>query len=104
KELGGFVLVNYNLCVGCKYCISSCPYGARWVNGEGTPSKCTWCVQRVKEGKLPACVAYCPVGARDFGDINDPDSSIAKRLREAKAVYVLMPEKNTKPRFYIVEE
>ncbi|WP_193322625.1 4Fe-4S dicluster domain-containing protein [Pyrobaculum calidifontis] len=101
---GGIVLVDYNLCVGCKYCISSCPYDARWINKEGTPSKCTWCIQRVKSGGLPACVAFCPVGARDFGDINDPNSSISKRLAAAKRVYVLMPEKNTKPKFFIVEE
>jgi len=44
------------------------------------------------------------VGARDFGDINDPNSSISKRLHAAKRVYVLMPEKNTKPKFFIVEE
>ena len=98
------MLIDYNLCVGCKYCLSSCQYEARWINGEGTPSKCTWCFQRVKQGLQPACVAFCPVGARDFGDLNDPNSSISKRLASAKNVYVLMPEKNTKPRFFIVEE
>lgn len=101
---GGLVLVDYNLCVGCKYCISSCPYGARWINGEGTPSKCTWCIQRIKQGLQPACVAMCPVGARDFGDLNNPNSSISRRLKEAKKVMVLLPQKNTKPRFYIVVE
>lgn len=104
KEYGSLVLIDYDLCIGCKYCISSCPYGARWINGEGTPSKCTWCFQRIKKGQQPACVAYCPVGARDFGDVNDPNSSIAQRLAKAKNLYVLMPEKNTKPNFFIVEE
>ncbi len=75
----GFVLVDAEHCVGCSYCVQACPYGVRFINSEHRiADKCTWCYHRVNEGLLPACVTVCPTQARLFGNLNDPDSSVAK--------------------------
>ncbi len=75
----GFVLVDPKHCVGCSYCVQACPYGVRFMNSEKhIADKCTWCYHRVMKGKLPACVTVCPTQARQFGDLNDPDSQVAK--------------------------
>jgi len=78
---GGVVLVDPGKCTGCKACIAACPYDARYVRPEGYIDKCTFCIHRVREGKLPACVGICPTYALTFGDINDPDSEISEVLR-----------------------
>jgi len=63
--------------------------------------KCNWCIHRVEKGLLPACVEACPSGARIFGDLNDPESEIAK-LMATQPVQVLKQEMGTKPHvFYI---
>jgi molybdopterin-containing oxidoreductase family iron-sulfur binding subunit len=61
--------------------------------------KCTFCIQRVRKGKYPACVEICPVGARKFGNILDPDSEISRILRTMR-VFRLKEELNTQPKFY----
>jgi len=135
----GLVMMDYNKCIGCRYCQAACPYGARSFNfrdrGDepntktpewGTPEvprrprgvaeKCTFCVQRIDAGTAlglipgvdreatPACVNACPVNARHFGDLNDPDSPVSRiiastptlRLREDlgtdASVYYIPPE------------
>jgi Fe-S-cluster-containing dehydrogenase component len=93
----GFVLVDKKHCVGCSYCVQACPYGARYIHPETrTADKCTWCYHRVSKGMEPACVLVCPVGARQFGRINDPESSISKILKE-KMLQVLKPETGNEP-------
>ncbi len=102
----GVVLVDARRCIGCGYCVVSCPYGARHIvpaGGEspaGTPGvadKCTWCYHRITRGQLPACVGICPVGARTFGDRNDPQSDVARIVRERRPE-MLWPEFGTSPR------
>ena len=61
--------------------------------------KCTFCIQRTREGRYPACVEVCPVGARKFGNLLDPDSEI-RYIIEHKRVFVLKEELNTVPRFF----
>ncbi|MDQ2926643.1 MAG: 4Fe-4S dicluster domain-containing protein [Pseudomonadota bacterium] len=99
----GIVLVDYDKCIGCKYCAWACPYGAREIDEERqVMTKCTLCVDRVYDDKLsaqdrqPACVKACPTGARLFGDVKDPDSEVSKAIRE-RGGYPLMPEWGTKP-------
>lgn len=122
KEPDGIVVVDYNWCIGCRYCMAACPYGARHFNwGEpevpvedlntemhylgnrprqkGVVEKCTFCVQRTREGKYPACVEICPVGARKFGNLLDPESEV-RYILENKRVLVLKAELNTQPKFY----
>lgn len=122
KEEDGIVVIDYGKCIGCKYCIVACPYGARRFNlfkpklnildlnpnmhilgnvprPVHVTEKCTWCVQRARDGGTPACVEACPVGARVFGDLNDPEGPIRK-IFEDYGVFVLKPEAGTHPRFF----
>ena len=122
QEKDGIVVVDYNWCIGCRCCMASCPYGARrfnWkdpevpseelnpdqhylgnrVRPKGVVEKCTFCIQRSRDGRYPACVEACPVGARKFGDLNDPNSEINYVLRN-KRTFVLKSDLNTRPRFY----
>ena len=93
------MVIDYDWCIGCRYCMASCPYGARHFNWteptlppdqlnpdthilgnrprpKGVVEKCTFCIQRVRNGRYPACVEACPVGARKFGNLLDPNSEI----------------------------
>ena len=121
-EKDGIVVIDYDWCIGCRYCMAACPYGARHFNwGEpsipqdelntdmhylgnrprpkGVVEKCTFCIQRSREGRYPACVEVCPVGARKFGNLLDPESEI-RYILENKRVLVLKEELNTMPRFF----
>ena len=122
KEEDGIVVVDYNWCIGCRYCEAACPYHARrfnWkapeipadeinpdqgylsnrVRPQGVVEKCTYCLHRTRRGRLPACLEACPTGARVFGNILDPNSEI-RWLLENKRVYVLKEELGTKPAFF----
>lgn len=99
---GGTVVVTQDKCIGCGACIQSCPYDARYSHPEGYVDKCTFCIHRVREGELPACVAVCPTKCMYFGDLDDPrsDASVALQNRDYK---VLAPEAGTKPQiFYLI--
>jgi molybdopterin-containing oxidoreductase family iron-sulfur binding subunit len=121
-ERDGIVVIDYDWCIGCRCCMAACPYGARQFNwrqpsipdGELNPSmhylgnrprprgvveKCTFCIQRTRAGRYPACVEVCPVGARKFGNLLDPDSEI-RYIIEHKRVMVLKKELNTMPKFF----
>ncbi len=98
----GVVLVDQEHCIGCGYCIQSCPYGARFfLPDKKVVDKCTWCYHRITQGLVPACVVACPREARVFGDLEDPESPVRKILAE-KRVYVLRPELGTEPKVYYV--
>ena len=102
RKSDGIVVVDADVCIGCKYCIQACPYDARFINPRtGTADKCDFCLHRVKEGIAPACVNTCQGRARIFGDMNDPESEVA-RLIETEAVSVLRPEMGTKPNVYYI--
>ncbi len=122
REPDGLVVVDYNWCIGCRYCMAACPYEARRFNyrkpsleqaainpnqdylsnrprPKGVVEKCTFCLQRTRDGKYPACVEVCPTGARVFGNLLDPRSEI-RYILENKRVYVLKEDVGTRPRFY----
>ena len=104
KREDGIVVVDGDRCVGCAYCVQACPYDARFINhATNKADKCTFCAHRVDAGLLPACVETCVGGARIFGDLNDPDGELRRRLDAAKdELKVLKPELGTEPRvFYI---
>lgn len=122
KEKDGIVVIDYDWCVGCRYCEAACPYWGRRFNWstpkvpaeelnpnqhylgnrprvKGVMEKCTFCVQRSRNGKLPACVEACPTGARVFGNLLDPNSEIRYILANKK-VFRLKEELGTEPKFW----
>jgi molybdopterin-containing oxidoreductase family iron-sulfur binding subunit len=121
-ERDGITVIDYDWCIGCRYCMAACPYGARHFNWtepsipqgdlnpnthylgnrprpKGVVEKCTFCIQRTREGRYPACEEACPVGARKFGNLLDANSEI-RYIIEHKRVLVLKEELNTVPRFF----
>jgi molybdopterin-containing oxidoreductase family iron-sulfur binding subunit len=122
QEPDGIVAIDYDWCIGCRYCIAACPYWARRFNWgppevpnedlnpnqhylgnrlrrKGCVEKCMFCVQRTRKGRLPACAEACPTGARIFGNLLDPDSDI-RWVLENKKVFRLKEDLGTEPRFW----
>ncbi len=122
SEPDGIVVVDYNWCIGCRMCANACPYWARKFNWrepnlpkeqinpkthylsnrpreKGVMEKCTFCLQRTREGMQPACQQACPTGARVFGNLLDPKSEI-RYVLENKAVFRLKEDLNTQPKFW----
>ncbi len=122
KQEDGVVVVDYNWCIGCRYCEAACPYHARrfnWkkpevpkdeinpnqgllsnrIRPQGVVEKCTFCLHRTREGRMPACLEACPTGARVFGNLLDPESEI-RYVIDNKRVFVLKEELGTKPQFF----
>jgi molybdopterin-containing oxidoreductase family iron-sulfur binding subunit len=126
KRADGVVTIDNDRCIGCGYCALACPYQARVLNdtdprpyhephdftpferigyfgrlgsvehGKGVIEKCTFCLHRIERGAEPACVEACPAGARIFGDLDDPESEVARlAARGAKA---RLEEQGTKPK------
>jgi len=99
----GIVLVNAEICIGCKLCSWACPYGAReFDEDEGVMKKCTLCIDRIyneniaEAERLPACVMVCPTNARHFGDLGDPNSAVSEMVA-ARGGKDLMPELGYRP-------
>ncbi|ACV23098.1 4Fe-4S dicluster domain-containing protein [Slackia heliotrinireducens] len=77
----GVVIIDRETCIGCKSCLTACPYGVRSYNAStNTVGKCTLCNDRLRNDKLPACVLACSGQARFFGDLDDPESAASKAL------------------------
>ena len=121
----GIVVVNADLCIGCGLCVDACPYGARFLNPtmpiKNNPrkyfdqvpelrdkdpaelrvaDKCNFCLSRLEAGEEPACVRNCVGKARVFGDLNDPESAVAKLVRENKTLE-RHPEYGTGPELQV---
>jgi len=113
KRPDGMVLINSDECIGCGKCIDACPYGVRsfnpFVKAGKDPSKqaadkCDFCKERVANGIDPSCVNTCQGRARTFGDLNDPNSEVAKLVKEFDlAKNVLLPEKGTDPHVFYID-
>jgi len=101
-ETDGTVQIDAEKCIGCQLCVSACTYGARYLDDlAGVVRKCTFCQHRTSNGLLPACAGTCVTKARVFGDLNDPESDISKRLAEVEA-QVLQPESGMGPNVYYI--
>ncbi len=134
KRPDGIVVVAYDVCIGCRYCMAACPYGARYFDyGDyytkgntpalqpyetmpspeykenrvrradespiGNVRKCHFCIHRLDEGMLPACVTTCIGGATYFGDANDPQSLVSELIASPR-VMRLKEELGTEPKVY----
>lgn len=117
----GIVMMDYHRCIGCRYCIAGCPYGARSFNfkdprpyidsdklnrtyptrTKGVVEKCNFCAERLAEGLPPACVAACETGAIVYGDLDDPNSEVRRALA---ANYNIQRKAGlgTKPKIYYI--
>lgn len=134
-RVDGLVVMDYDKCIGCRYCQTACPYGARSFNwGErtdtnprvpewgrpevprrprGVVEKCTFCIHRIDAGlakglmpgvdeeATPACVNICPVKARYFGNINDPNSEVSRIIRSHPTLR-LREDLGTDPSVYYI--
>ncbi len=130
KNKDGIVMMDYHRCIGCRFCMAACPYGARsfnwknpretYANGEmkfypnginkefptrmrGVVEKCNLCAKRIADGKLPSCVEACgDTKGIIFGDINDPNSEISQVLKNTFTIQ-RNPTTGTRPSvFYII--
>jgi Fe-S-cluster-containing dehydrogenase component len=122
REPDGIVVVDYDWCIGCRYCMAACPYFGRRFNwgdpeipkdeitlnqhylgnrlrSRGVMEKCTFCIQRSRKGKLTACAEACPTGSRVFGNLLDPDSEIRFVLKNKK-VFRMKEDLGTDPKFW----
>ena len=116
----GIVLINYDLCLGCGYCIEACPYDARYPyekedleedkkffgddarHHQVHVDKCTFCVDRLENGQEPSCAATCVGHARIFGDLDDPKSEVAQIVNSGKAK-PLGEYMGAKPKVYYIK-
>jgi Fe-S-cluster-containing dehydrogenase component len=96
----GIVDFDKSVCIGCKACIAACPYDAIFINPEdNSAEKCNMCAHRLEIGLEPACVVVCPTEAIMVGDLNDPESRVAK-IVQREPVTVRRPEKGTGPALF----
>ncbi|MFC1909513.1 4Fe-4S dicluster domain-containing protein [Chloroflexota bacterium] len=121
----GLVLIDEDKCMGCRYCVLACPYENRqflktfdnyYSPGsltpyemlkrkdfdKGTVVKCDFCVDRLAQGSLPACVETCPAQARYFGDLDDPESEVSS-LIASNGGTTLREELGTMPSVYYIK-
>jgi len=119
----GITVIDYDWCIGCRYCQAACPYWARRFNftkpsipkdrvnpdmaylgnrprRQGVMEKCHFCIQRTRVGRYPACLEVCPTGARKFGNVLDPNSEVAYILKNKRVFIQLKEEMGTSPRFF----
>ena len=118
KMEDGIVAMDYHRCIGCRFCMAGCPYGARSFNFVdprkylsdpvpnptfptrmiGVVEKCTFCAERLAVGKMPACVEASG-GRILFGDLDDPSSSVRKALADNFSIR-RKPNLGTQPGVY----
>ncbi len=124
RKSDGIVMMDMHRCIGCRFCMAACPYGARSFNyrdprgkdangqpfiknenkeyptrTKGVVEKCTFCTERLAFGKLPACVEAAPKGGLIFGDLSDKNSEVRKIVEE-KLTIRRKPELGTGPSVY----
>jgi molybdopterin-containing oxidoreductase family iron-sulfur binding subunit len=117
KRDDGIVMMDYHRCIGCRYCMAACPYGARsfnWLDPrprikelnpefptrtKGVVEKCNFCEERLARGRAPACVEACGERALVFGNLHDPGSEVRRLLRTRHAIR-RKPELGAGPNVY----
>lgn len=129
KMENGVTTIDYDRCIGCRYCLVGCPYGARYFDfgeeydGEftegdvtapeygreddadasvGTAMKCNYCTHRLERGEEPSCVETCIGDARYMGDLSDPESQVSKMASQQRA-FRLKEGEGTEPNMYYLQ-
>ncbi|HMN49378.1 MAG TPA: 4Fe-4S dicluster domain-containing protein [Ignavibacteriaceae bacterium] len=90
KSSTGAVIYDADKCIGCRYCMQACPHKIpryEWGSTQPRIRKCNLCYDRVKDGKLPACVEACPTEATLFGDMDKLIAVAKKRLQDHPEKY-----------------
>jgi len=128
KRADGIVLVDNQRCIGCKFCMTGCPYSARVFNWkdpevelpeghiynpetnipavEGTVGKCVFCADKLRNNELPRCVSACPMGVIYFGDLledtitNGNETVRFSKIMMDRAGYRYKEELGTLPSVY----
>ncbi|MFQ5883501.1 MAG: sulfate reduction electron transfer complex DsrMKJOP subunit DsrO [Thermoplasmata archaeon] len=129
RRKDGIVLIDHNRCIGCRYCMTACPYSARyfnwgdpphtpeelaheyspeepWPHQRGVVEKCDFCPTHAEKGLLPPCVSGCPSGAIYFGDLaedalsNGQEILRVSEVKRIRQVYRFKEELGTHPRVY----
>lgn len=120
RRADGIVMMDYHRCIGCRYCMAACPYGARSLNWRdprpfikkqnpdfptrtrGVVEKCNFCAERLAVGLQPACVEACKQEkALVFGDLEDPNSEVRELLRKHPTIR-RKPQLGTHPEVYYI--
>lgn len=119
KREDGIVMMDYHRCIGCRFCMAGCPFGARSLNWRdprpfikemnpdyptrmrGVVEKCTFCFERLAKGLIPACVEACKERALVFGDLEDPNSEVRK-LISSNHTLRRKPHLGTMPQVYYI--
>ena len=119
REEDGIVMMDYHRCIGCRFCVAGCPYGARSMNfrdprpfikeinpefptrTKGVVEKCNFCVERIAQGFLPACVEACKDKALIFGDLEHPRAQI-REIVKSRLTLRRKPGLGTHPQVYYI--
>lgn len=119
REQDGIVMMDWHRCIGCRYCIVACPYGARSFNWRdprpalkkidpdfptrtrGVVEKCTFCEERLAKGLMPSCTEACKAGALVFGDVENPRSKV-RQLLSRHFTILRKPALGTQPQVYYI--
>jgi molybdopterin-containing oxidoreductase family iron-sulfur binding subunit len=125
KREDGIVIVDPDLCIGCRYCALACPYDVRYFiqnwqgyfkgaddpytryarkcwtekKGNGISVKCDFCLDRIDKGMKPFCVDTCPADVIKFGDLDDPGSEVSLLIKKHRG-FQLNAEYGTNPSVY----
>ncbi|MDL2286139.1 4Fe-4S dicluster domain-containing protein [Desulfococcaceae bacterium OttesenSCG-928-F15] len=118
QRADGLVLMDFHRCIGCRFCMAACPYGARSFNFQdpkpfvaeldhmyphrmkGVVEKCNFCAERLARGQMPACVEVSK-GAIIVGDLEDPNSNVCKALKANNSIR-RKPSLGTEPSVYYI--
>jgi Fe-S-cluster-containing dehydrogenase component len=126
RKQDGIVMMDMHRCIGCRYCMAACPYGSRsfnwrdprpYIEGgttssfptrtKGVVEKCDFCAERIRDGRMPACVEAAEAtpggkGALIFGNISDPESLVSRTLREKNSLVRKVSDGTGPNVFYLV--
>ncbi len=119
KRPDGIVTMDYHRCIGCRFCMAACPYGARSMNyrdprpfikkmtpdyptrTRGVVEKCNFCDERLAKGLMPACVVACKEKALIFGDMED-SRSVIRRIVQNRMTLRRRAGLGTEPQIYYI--